>query len=93
MANKVWNKSSEAPIIRTVLKQIHYWHCIVRETMYKQCFEHTFCIMEWPTVGSNSEKTKIKIRVIRIGMTFTYAIGKEHIFDDKPLFDNGNSHV
>lgn len=64
MVDKVWNKSSEAPVISTVFKEIHYWHCIVRETMYKQCFKHTLCIMEWPTVSSNSKKTKIRISLI-----------------------------
>jgi len=83
MVNKVWNKSSEAPVIRTVFKQILNWHSVVRETMYKQCFKHTLYIMEWPTVSSNSKKTKIRIRTIRIGITFTYVLGKEQIFDVK----------
>lgn len=58
MANIIRNKSSEAPIVRTILEEIHYWHCVMGKTMNKQCLKYTLSIMDWPAVGSNSKTQK-----------------------------------
>lgn len=58
----ICNISCKSPVVGTVLEEVSNWHCCMRETVNKNCFQKPFRVMGSPTCCSNTEKNWTAVR-------------------------------